>query len=426
MNREERQRLLKEVEGAGQCSHPIRLRGEVVNLSTGEVESTAFKVACKDRREAVCPACSRRYGTDAWIIAATGLNGGKGVDDSVIGRPKLFVTVTAPSFGRVHTIAPGGVCVQPGTGRAICQHGSPRTCHLRHEVGDPLLGQALCSECFNFRGAVLWNATASRLWTATVQQARRNLAVCFGVRREDLHRVARMHYLKVAEMQRRGLVHFHALVRLDETSEETGLGRIDEVTMSSAWSRAVGAASIEGALGSYRWGRRLNIQSLGSSERDARMTSTYLAKYVTKTSGDALELARRFDSRSDIAYRVSNPHLRLMALHAWDIGAEAALASLKLREHAHSLGYAGHLITKSRGFSTTFGALRQARIDFNLSLRAGDPLRGTFVYEGRGYDDSRASELANTLTRLEAGLRIERIQRESEHRQSVESWAKHE
>jgi hypothetical protein len=414
MNGDDRQRLLREVEAAGQCSHPIRLRGEAVNLATGEVEPTAFKVACKDRREAVCPACSRRYATDAWIIAATGLNGGKGVDESVAGRPKSFVTLTAPSFGATHRITSRGGCVQRRPGSARCSHGQLSWCGVIHAENDPLLGQALCADCFDFVGAVLWNAHASRLWTLTVQQARRNLASDVGVRREVLHRVVRMHYLKVAEMQRRGLVHFHALIRLDEVETGADVFDLDELAINAAWRRAVKAVAFEDAGTTFRWGTVLNVQGLGAGEQDARMVSTYLAKYVTKTSGDALELARRFDSRRDITLRVDNPHLRRMALCAWDLADD--LAPLKLRGHAHTLGFAGQLLTKSRAFSTSFGALRQARIDFNASRRSGDPLEGSFHYDGRGYDDPRASELADTFSRLEAGLTAERVARDSERR----------
>lgn len=111
MNAEERARLLREVEVSGNCSHPIRLSGEMVNIATGEVNSGALRVACKDRRQVVCPACSDVYQTDAWILVAAGLNGGKGVSEEVGRHPRLFVTLTAPSFGAVHTITAHGHCV---------------------------------------------------------------------------------------------------------------------------------------------------------------------------------------------------------------------------------------------------------------------------------------------------------------------------
>ena len=56
-------------------------------------------VACKDRRAALCPACAHTYKGDAWQVVASGLRGGKGVPAEVGMRPRVFVTLTAPSFG---------------------------------------------------------------------------------------------------------------------------------------------------------------------------------------------------------------------------------------------------------------------------------------------------------------------------------------
>jgi len=86
--------LLRAVEEAGNCSHPIRLRGETVNLATGEVRASKLRLACKDRREVVCSACSYLYRADAWILVASGLGGGKGVTESVTLHPRLFLTFT--------------------------------------------------------------------------------------------------------------------------------------------------------------------------------------------------------------------------------------------------------------------------------------------------------------------------------------------
>jgi hypothetical protein len=336
------------------------------------------------------------------------MNGGKGVDESVAERPRLFVTLTAPGFGSVHTITSKGSCLVRHQGQAPCEHGIARQCFARHQDGENCLGQALCAECFDYRRAILWNAASSRLWTSTVQQARRNLAIHASIRREDLYQVAQMHYFKVAEMQRRGLIHFHVLVRLDEADSRH---QLDADAVTTAWSAAIRKVSIQNEHGSFRWGRIVDIQQIGRSQNDARMVATYLAKYVTKTAGDALELARVFDSRRDIDLRVTNSHLKKMALGAWDMGGDSELVQLKLREHANTLGFSGHFITKSRDFSTTFGALRQARVDFNAPLRSGDPVRGTFTFEGRGYDDPKASQLAEVLSELGTEIRRSRAVR---------------
>jgi hypothetical protein len=55
----------------------------------------------------------------------------------------------------------------------------------------------------------------SRLWNNTIQLIRRLLAAQGGVGQPNLSEVAQLHYLKVAEVQRRGLTHFHCVLRLD-------------------------------------------------------------------------------------------------------------------------------------------------------------------------------------------------------------------
>jgi hypothetical protein len=399
VNTNDRSQIAREVDEAGRCSYPVRLRSTQVNSLTGEFTSRIIKVACKDRREIVCAACSRTYGTDAWIVAATGLNGGKGVSPDVVECPRLFVTMTAPGFGAVHTIRSSGGCVRPASASRSCEHGVPRSCGLHHGLGDRLLGLPICAECFRYRDAVLWNAHASRLWSATVLQTRRNLAVRLGVRRTDVSRQAATHYLKVAEMQRRGLIHFHALVRLESARGAPTELHVEELI--GAWVDATHNVVITNELGQFEWGNIIDIQTVGKQNEDARVVASYLAKYVTKTAGDGLELARRFHSRRQIGTLVDNPHLRHLALEAWDLDADPLCAHLSTRRHANTLGYVGQIMTKSRHYSTTLTALREARRAYRVHSASNQILAGGYSYEGRGYDDPQAAILAELFTGIE-------------------------
>jgi len=62
---------------------------------------------------------------------------------------------------------------------------------------------------------VLWNALAPELWRRTTIYVRRTLARVVGMTLRDPEKVVRLSYVKVAEYQRRGAVHFHAVLRLD-------------------------------------------------------------------------------------------------------------------------------------------------------------------------------------------------------------------
>ena len=403
--------LLRQIELAGSCSHPVRLSGEMVNLLTGEVGSKLLTVSCKDRREQICPACSHLYKTDAWILVSAGLIGGKGVPDSIFGHPRIFATLTAPSFGQVHVRRIDGSCHLKSGGR--CRHGSPRLCVLRHDDSSSILGTPLCGSCFDYEGAVIWNAHASRLWNRTVEQLRYDLAAYQGFSIAELRQILKISYLKVAEYQRRGLVHFHLVLRADgpDAAFRKPPPWINIDRLHSEFLEVITKFEMVGLHGqTIRWGRQFDIKDLVDDRSDLRVAS-YVAKYATKSTGDSITLARRFHSRREIDELRIDPHLRQMALTAWDLSARPGLEPLNLRHHAHAFGFTGQLITKSRHFSTTFKELRASRREHMAQFNESDPVAGTFIYAGRGYDDPRASEVAELLHRARTEVRKEARER---------------
>ena len=98
----------------GHCASPIRLQGRIdaIDRATGQARviydtdtepGGVLRIACGNRREHVCPACSAVYKNDARQIIRSGLTGGKGIPDTVATHPCVFATLTAPGFGPVHT-----------------------------------------------------------------------------------------------------------------------------------------------------------------------------------------------------------------------------------------------------------------------------------------------------------------------------------
>ena len=173
-------------------------------------------VPCGDRRASVCPPCAETYRADTYQLIKAGLVGGKGIPATVAGHPAVFATLTAPSFGPVHTRH-----VNPKTGKVApcrmrrnitrCPHGKLLVCTARHTDNHPSLGRPLCLDCYDHAHHVVWNAWAGELWRRTTITLTRALAPL-----ERAHGVKlRVSYGKVAEYQRRGVVHFHALIRLD-------------------------------------------------------------------------------------------------------------------------------------------------------------------------------------------------------------------
>jgi hypothetical protein len=83
-----------------------------------------------------------------------------------------------------------------------------------------VIGEAICPECFDYEGQVLWNALAPELWRRTTIAMRRALPRVVGMRASEAKRLVRLQYVKVAEYQKRGAVHFHAVIRLDGMPSE--------------------------------------------------------------------------------------------------------------------------------------------------------------------------------------------------------------
>jgi hypothetical protein len=196
---------------AGYCHHPIRLAGRVehADRQTGEVRQVyssdrepdgVLLKACGTRRESRCPSCAATYRADAYQLLAAGLKGGKGVPDSISEHPRLFVTFTAPSFGRVHSRKAQGRLVlpcHPYRQGARCPHGMRDGCWHRHDADDPRLGEPLCASCYDVEAQVLWNALAPELWRRTTIAVQRALGRLVGVQEGELRRLVRISYARL-------------------------------------------------------------------------------------------------------------------------------------------------------------------------------------------------------------------------------------
>src|ERR1035438_2439240 len=208
---------------AHNCSHPVRLFGhqDYVDTATGEItdncgdERLVFK-ACGNRRKTRCPACSDVYRNDARHLVMAGLAGGKGVPESVATHPMVFATLTAPSFGAVHTRAKSGPgpC-HPSSPAKNCPHGTKLACFSHHERDDPLLGQPICPECYRYDEHVVFHGLLPELWRRTTIYTFRALARLLETTPSQLTHDVRLSFVKVVEYQARGAVHLHLVVRAD-------------------------------------------------------------------------------------------------------------------------------------------------------------------------------------------------------------------
>lgn len=136
-----------------------------------------------------------------------------------------------------------------------------------------------------------------------------------------------------------------------------------------------------------RWSDELDVAPLGSGRTASRAT-TYAAKYATKSTEAVGGLTRPVSTAQASGLPVSE-HVRRFIETAHELASRNELADLRLLKGAHQLGFRGHWTTKSRQYSTTMGALRNARRLFvegrNANLRSADERRATWEFAGTGH-----------------------------------------
>lgn len=354
------------LEEAGFCANPIHLIG-----GDGLGRDHQVFTRCNNRRAIVCPSCSDLYARDTWQLIHAGLHGGHhDVPTTVTEHPQVFVTLTAPGFGAVHTTRATGRCHPPDTHRGQCPHRSPRWCEAAHDHDDPALGQPLCRDCYDYVGHVLFSWHAPELRRRFTIQLRRLLSRQLRDRAES-PKSSRVSFMKVVELQRRGLPHFHAVIRLDAASEpgqspsppDTSIGTGE---FAALVRRAAVAIEIKVTGDSVlRFGDQLDIKIIrpadageSGAEISSRQIAAYLAKYVTKSVADFGILARRFSPAAIDQLNVTE-HVREILRTIVTVAEEEDYEGML--SWVHTLGYRGHVMSKSRQFSTTMTALREHR-----------------------------------------------------------------
>jgi hypothetical protein len=406
----------------GACSHPIRLHGQIdaIDVATGEaapVYDTATEpggvlhVACGNRRESRCPACSAVYKRDARQLVRAGLVGGKGVPESVSAHPCVFATFTAPSFGPVHARRMRGKTVLPcrprrDANKRACPHGRDISCPVRHSDHDPRLGRPMCPDCYDYEAAVLFNLHATDLWRRFTTYLPRHLARLAGVTGKTLRAQLSIRFVKVAEYQARGVIHFHAVIRLDASTQDgyappptryTAALLCDAITLAA---RAV-RLDVPGSGPRIRlgFGRELDTRSIwredfaaSGRKLDVQAVANYIAKYASKSADVSGLPDTRIRHAAEIeALRCPAHHKRMVAT-AWELGARRSVGDPRLRLWAHMLGYGGHFLTKSRRYSVTFGYIRGERVTARRLERHPDGERDPW---GRPLDERVVLVLAN-------------------------------
>jgi hypothetical protein len=275
------------------------------------------------------------------------------------------------------------------------------------------LGKPLCPDCYDYPGAVVWNVHAPELWRRTIIALRRRLG---RLAREHGTRV-KLSYAKVAEFQGRGLVHFHAIIRLDGADPADParviapppgftaqlLTAAIRAVVTSTWFATVPHPARSKGW-DICWGSQLDIRTVrmsGAGEITDTAVASYLAKYATKSTEAVGPVAVRITPGNLHAYASPFTHHGRLMRAAWQLGHHPHEDFQALRRWAHMLGFRGHFATKSRRYSTTLRTLRAARTTWRRRQHriAEQPeettlIVGTLSYAGTGWRTSGDELLA--------------------------------
>ncbi|MEE1668013.1 replication initiator protein RepSA [Streptomyces sp. WAC07094] len=408
----------EQIRRTGGCADPIHLTGWTLHKdkATGETlhhystenePGGRLRIACGNRRASRCPACAWTYSGDTYHLIRAGLAGDdrRNIPATVRDHPRVFATLTAPSFGPVHNRTDRGVC----------------RCGTRHIPDDSALGTALDPATYDYTGAVLFNNHAGQLWMRFTTRLRREIAARAGLTRSELPDHARLSYGKVAEFQKRGAVHFHAVIRIDGpdgpdtpspawATVELLTDAIRAAAAHSYTSVTVPAAEDEPAR-TFRWGSQLDVRPVkafgNGSDITEQAVASYVAKYATKAAENTGSLDRRIGELAELDRHQVPDHTRRLIEACKHL--DPLYPERRLWAWAHMLGFRGHFSSKSRRYSTTLGELRQARADFRaaqereaLGLEDREPdtvlVLADWQYAGHGHTPGE-SALAASIAR---------------------------
>lgn len=204
-----------------------------------------MKVRCGSRRRSQCPACASIWAGDSARLGRSGIEDADG--QPAAGFRFLFLTLTAPSFGRTHHV--------PKWERDEGKHCGCGEVHRRADVA--LRGLPLDLDGYDYIGQVRWHQALGRLWNATVARMRRL--------EHDVE------FFRVLESQARGALHAHAIIRVPVESLVTADNLLNAARAATTTRRGmVDTRTGEVRPETYGWGQKgCDVREVKARHQDA-------------------------------------------------------------------------------------------------------------------------------------------------------------
>lgn len=207
------------------------------------------------RLKGQCESCAELYRGDWAAIARSGIFDSDG--QVVDGYRYAFLTMTAPSFGKVDE---NGAALDPMT--------------------------------YDYLGQVAWNYASSALWRATLHRLHRQFSG--------------LAYFAVIEAQRRGVRHYHVVLRIP-------MG--EAPVFPELIGRIARAATTQHDGTVIEWGTQLDCRYISGATEAEQSEMAQTIWYVSKALGYALKSVDEDDLALDVGARHSPHvnHLRALA-----------------------------------------------------------------------------------------------------------------
>ncbi|MFC0680525.1 replication initiator [Lysobacter korlensis] len=279
--------------GAGGCARPFKTR-------------SGDWVRCQSRVRSKCASCAELYRGDWAAIARSGV---------FDGRVELYrfylLTLTAPSFGRVHRVP-----------RSQGARAKRCGCGAVHDLRDAgLRGVPLTPSTYDYAGQVAWNRDAGLLWDRTRKRIR--------------DRWESVEFFMVREWQDRGVLHQHALIRIKRPEAPNPQALREAARTAEAVSRVDG-----GVVG---WGAQTDAAAF-RADGDGAKTIWYLSKALNYVMKDTA-LTAMGGRGSNLAWA----HLAALGLAARAMRCSRECAPDECASRVHDrYGSRSHVVSASR------------------------------------------------------------------------------
>lgn len=215
------------------------------------------KIRCNSKDPGKCHGCSTIHRRHTQFIIWSGINKNwapAATEVEIDGNHSFyFVTLTAPSFGKVHKLD------KHSTNPTKC------SCGNTHDATDAFVSTPIDTNRYRYREQVLWNVWSNDLYRRTQEKLRTVLPDA--------------EMCSIREPQKRGVVHYHILVRVPAT-----VPRKEAIKALKGMRKH----SITRMGDKYGWGSQVKVDPIKTDGDDLQKTVNYISKlvgYTTKSLG---------------------------------------------------------------------------------------------------------------------------------------------